>query len=293
MKQRRSAFTLIELLVVIAIIAILAAILFPVFAQAKAAAKKTQSLSNAKNIGLGFHMYSADNDDMLPMNQYIAPFNPYTWHGWTEVVYPYIKNGFTKEINPSVSTWDLYGMNGIFRAPGDSTKQRNGSYAVHQDLFRDGVAPWNPTVPPVFSVTQIDKAADKVMVEERGINLGYANWLQFSAWEWDWTDWLDWDRTNGVPRRQGSNRSIEPNHGDCDYQYYEPSSGNSETPESWNTWASCGMFPRYRYNNQVPFVFLDGHARTMGRTKTATQIDWVKNIYIPEASPQDPAGYPY
>src|SRR5688572_52503 len=61
MKSSR-AFTLIELLVVIAIIAILAAILFPVFAQAKLAAKKTTALSNAKQIGLSLHMYASDAD---------------------------------------------------------------------------------------------------------------------------------------------------------------------------------------------------------------------------------------
>jgi len=61
--RSRRAFTLIELLVVIAIIAILAAILFPVFAQAKEAAKKTSCLSNQKNVALGMLMYMSDNDD--------------------------------------------------------------------------------------------------------------------------------------------------------------------------------------------------------------------------------------
>src|ERR1700712_5787608 len=61
------AFTLIELLVVIAIIAILAAILFPVFAQAKQAAKKTQDLSNTKQIGTSLVMYATDNDDLTPL----------------------------------------------------------------------------------------------------------------------------------------------------------------------------------------------------------------------------------
>jgi prepilin-type N-terminal cleavage/methylation domain-containing protein len=64
----KKAFTLIELLVVIAIIAILAAILFPVFAQAKLAAKKTTSLSNQKQINLGVILYVNDNDDTYPRN---------------------------------------------------------------------------------------------------------------------------------------------------------------------------------------------------------------------------------
>jgi len=62
----RKAFTLIELLVVIAIIAILAAILFPVFAQAKLAAKKISSLSNVKQLGTSMHLYVGDNDDVTP-----------------------------------------------------------------------------------------------------------------------------------------------------------------------------------------------------------------------------------
>ncbi|MFX9608458.1 prepilin-type N-terminal cleavage/methylation domain-containing protein, partial [Acinetobacter baumannii] len=60
---KNRAFTLIELLVVIAIIAILAAILFPVFAQAKLAAKTTASLSNMKQIGTGNQLYYNDFDD--------------------------------------------------------------------------------------------------------------------------------------------------------------------------------------------------------------------------------------
>ena len=64
--MQKKAFTLIELLVVIAIIAILAAILFPVFAQAKLAAKKAAGLSQVKQIGTGVQMYLADSDDVLP-----------------------------------------------------------------------------------------------------------------------------------------------------------------------------------------------------------------------------------
>lgn len=65
--QVRQGFTLIELLVVIAIIAILAAILFPVFAQAKMAAKKSQALSNTRQMAQGMVMYAGDVDDLLPL----------------------------------------------------------------------------------------------------------------------------------------------------------------------------------------------------------------------------------
>jgi len=88
----RKAFTLIELLVVIAIIAILAAILFPVFAQAKAAAKKTASLSNIKQITLGGQMYCGDSDDTVPLAIEWQSTGSPTWSCWSTGVQPYIKN---------------------------------------------------------------------------------------------------------------------------------------------------------------------------------------------------------
>ena len=80
----RKAFTLIELLVVIAIIAILAAILFPVFAQAREAAKKTQALSQAKQLGTSTVLYASDNDDVLPMGT-VPNSAAGTWR-WNSVV---------------------------------------------------------------------------------------------------------------------------------------------------------------------------------------------------------------
>jgi prepilin-type N-terminal cleavage/methylation domain-containing protein len=90
MHSNRKAFTLIELLVVIAIIAILAAILFPVFAQAKLAAKKTSDLSNLKQLGLAEALYLNDNDDT-----YNSPAHYGTPTGdihWYEMLMPYIKS---------------------------------------------------------------------------------------------------------------------------------------------------------------------------------------------------------
>jgi prepilin-type N-terminal cleavage/methylation domain-containing protein/prepilin-type processing-associated H-X9-DG protein len=89
-QSRKSAFTLIELLVVIAIIAILAAILFPVFAQAKEAAKRTACLSNTKQIGLGLNMYLNDYDDMTPSIYETVTFSQVA--DVYQILQPYIKN---------------------------------------------------------------------------------------------------------------------------------------------------------------------------------------------------------
>ena len=86
-------FTLIELLVVIAIIAILAAILFPVFAQAKLAAKKTVTLSNIKQVALGNRMYAGDNDDRYAMSitGWPLPAGVETL-AHLQLIYPYTKS---------------------------------------------------------------------------------------------------------------------------------------------------------------------------------------------------------
>lgn len=85
----RRAFTLIELLVVIAIIAILAAILFPVFAQAKLAAKATSCASNLRQLDISFVMYQSDNDDRFPLSAYGTPTSVVIWH---DMIDPYVKN---------------------------------------------------------------------------------------------------------------------------------------------------------------------------------------------------------
>ena len=98
--HRRHGFTLIELLVVIAIIAILAAILLPVFARARAKARKTQCLSNLKQLGLGVTMYEQDYDEVMPpwgygdtskhddgTNNVVDGF-----YSWDTLVNPYLRN---------------------------------------------------------------------------------------------------------------------------------------------------------------------------------------------------------
>ncbi len=83
--MKKSGFTLIELLVVIAIIAILAAILFPVFAQAKVAAKKTQSLSNVKQLNTATQIYLSDYDDTMPLSFGRDNTGRWGWNYWLAV----------------------------------------------------------------------------------------------------------------------------------------------------------------------------------------------------------------
>lgn len=114
-------FTLIELLVVIAIIAILAAILFPVFSQAKAAAKKTVDLSNMKQIALALTMYSDDNDDQIPPCREDLLNKGQTT--WVDAIQPYVKTLLLKK-SPfdNASAWDdpvtprrtSYGLNAYY-----------------------------------------------------------------------------------------------------------------------------------------------------------------------------------
>jgi prepilin-type N-terminal cleavage/methylation domain-containing protein/prepilin-type processing-associated H-X9-DG protein len=109
--HRDKGFTLIELLVVIAIIAILAAILFPVFAQAREKARQATCISNMKQIGVAWHLYAQDYDEngcglWMKTNltasgaiidpNFRAPFTFVTWgQYWPDLIYPYVKAGRT------------------------------------------------------------------------------------------------------------------------------------------------------------------------------------------------------
>jgi len=115
--MRRTGFTLIELLVVIAIIAILAAILFPVFAKAREKARQSSCLSNMKQLGIAALSYAQDYDEVLPRVNIGSTVGPYTLPNgttygpgymlWHTCIYPYVKN-YQVMTCPSASGAEVY-----------------------------------------------------------------------------------------------------------------------------------------------------------------------------------------
>ncbi len=106
-REFRSAFTLIELLVVIAIIAILAAILFPVFGRARENARRTSCLSNAKQLGLGLMQYTQDSDEIMPNVTNGQSNNSDGWK-WMDSIYPYVKEASAFKCPSNDSAFAIY-----------------------------------------------------------------------------------------------------------------------------------------------------------------------------------------
>ena len=212
--KRKKAFTLIELLVVIAIIAILAAILFPVFAQAKLAAKKAVSTSNLKQLGTALYIYTNDYDDMFPdaiHGSGGSNATPQTM--WGATIYPYTKGGGSYV--GTDGTTQVTGCQGIYldaaapngcvssvnpdynpSAPGDNPEyQQSYSYGanlqimpVNQYSGDPGFIGGNMTSVPM-TTTQIPTVADSIIILTKGgemFNVNYQTYGWFSPREYEW-----------------------------------------------------------------------------------------------------------
>jgi prepilin-type N-terminal cleavage/methylation domain-containing protein/prepilin-type processing-associated H-X9-DG protein len=159
-RKHTSGFTLIELLVVIAIIAILAAILFPVFAKAREKARQISCASNEKQLGLGFIQYSQDNDEDFPATAAsLARNGDFLGQGWAGEIYPYVKSA------------------GVYKCPDDSTQApgpNNGvnyynvSYIANLNLLRtDGGSATDPHLGQSIAA-QASPAKTVILAESQG-----------------------------------------------------------------------------------------------------------------------------
>ena len=200
MKAIKSGFTLIELLVVIAIIAILAAILFPVFAQAREKARQSSCSSNEKQISLGIIQYIQDYDERYPIIGYnnpggnIGPDAPWgIWQNnhqmWDKIIQPYVKNTQVwacpsryrhgnDETNPGKSDSDWtgasnYAMNGRLNGRDDG----HGNWCVPSG---DGSGPCQGA-----AVAAINYPASTILLAETGAN-GSTGASGADNTEWGW-----------------------------------------------------------------------------------------------------------
>ncbi|MBC8064756.1 MAG: prepilin-type N-terminal cleavage/methylation domain-containing protein [Chlorobia bacterium] len=251
---RNRAFTLIELLVVIAIIAILAAILFPVFAQAKDAAKKTASLSNIKQVGLANIMYAGDYDDVVPIAITYAP----VYQTWSKNTNPYRKNW--------QMMWSPAGGPHLIAAwvgPGTDWEE-NWQYFVQYGLnasylnWADGTCSniqiaGNAFGPPV-SMTMPAAPAETVMLTETG------------------QDSPDDNVGTVIVYPPGANLSPDV----CTYGDWGPSPGLYYSLTGSTMKTKQGFFrPRHAGGGGVTFT--DGHSKYLKSGALAAGTDWTIN----------------
>jgi prepilin-type N-terminal cleavage/methylation domain-containing protein/prepilin-type processing-associated H-X9-DG protein len=226
MKQARPGFTLIELLVVIAIIAILAAILFPVFSQAREKARSTSCLSNTRQIGMAITMYADDHDEGYPCTCTSAMMGMMMSdpQDWITDIQPYVKS------------------TAVFRCPSDSSPlwqnmmtPRTSSYGFN--------AYFMPVYPPYFGaqMASITRPAECVLVSELS-----DTWMTDSFEPMYWGNppkvndsnmmMMEWDMMNNVPL----STAITRHQGGANYVFAE---GHAKWQKFDSTWQQGMSMP--------------------------------------------------
>ncbi|BDI33618.1 hypothetical protein CCAX7_56690 [Capsulimonas corticalis] len=237
-------FTLIELLVVIAIIAILAAILFPVFAKAREKARQISCLSNEKQLGLGLLQYNQDYDETFPCG---VAYDLSLGSGWAGAIYPYVKSA------------------GVYHCPDDPTSQQvvGGvtlypiSFALNVITADHSVAQW--TAP----------ASTTLLTEIQGMAVNVTDVMETGSPHhspMDFSDNLTW--------ADGGPGSYSGNWGKSDIVRYNTGRLADRTHAATSLISLNGdtEVPGPRHTDGSNWLMADGHAKYLIGTKVASRF---------------------
>jgi prepilin-type N-terminal cleavage/methylation domain-containing protein/prepilin-type processing-associated H-X9-DG protein len=289
-RQNRYGFTLIELLVVIAIIAILSAILFPVFAKVREKARQTACLSNEKQIALANLQYMQDNDGRVPMVDYFEyPGGQKQLVTWTIALQPYTKS------------WS------VFRCPSDSSilatkftrfqgdtisfsdpnylQAVNSSYAINADYMNPQIGCSGPRTRDAYPPSEAGDGRQGIPVQESqmespsqtvfAVDAKPLMWDASTAWmyrywtdapasylapvvctTWNWGDFKGWDQ----PATAGSG-----NPGSYGVPGDEPGPTNTDRVST-------------RHTGGTNVMFCDGHVKWLTPGNLAAGTNWNTNM---------------
>jgi prepilin-type N-terminal cleavage/methylation domain-containing protein len=293
----RKAFTLIELLVVIAIIAILAAILFPVFAQAKLMAKAAASTSNIKQIAMSEIMYATDNDD------YSCPTTGWSnwafpvWFGgtppitymanWSYLVVPYTKN-ITLTQDPTGPLFYPTQLGWSYNAQQMINPEYGYAYTIMSGYYQGAgdATGYQHTIPS----NQINQPANTVMFAGKGYFL--TEWAPdlnspFSCWLWNGQTLPGFTLLNGIVDPPEC-RAIPA---DCSDDW---GTGNG----TWGSYTSAtygsltgGVSARAPVNQDGTTAFCDGHAKKLSWAQDAVGTNWAPTLPVGSMVVSSPTSY--
>jgi prepilin-type N-terminal cleavage/methylation domain-containing protein/prepilin-type processing-associated H-X9-DG protein len=228
--RHSKGFTLIELLVVIAIIAILAAILFPVFAQAREKARQTACLSNTRQMASAVMMYTQDYDEIYPrtLSKYQGKFWPGSgFTPWQEALQPYVKNETIFRC-PSSSFTEIF--------PGGQQNLVHGHYAMNQCFGFEGSGGAFGASPTV-TIASLERPADIIFAVDIWDKIYYAYNTRPYWWNWKLGNntgfYMPADRHNGGNNcvfSDGHAKWLSARETRCNHRWYFP--GSAFTYES-------------------------------------------------------------